>query len=103
MRPILFRWRGLTVHSYPALLYVGLVLGVFAGNAAAYGALALMLPLSVPVLSLLGLRLGDFWDAATFTILVGMIFTRLGCLLNGCCAGRVVKQWGIRLPNRAGV
>ena len=38
MRPILFQWRGLTVWSYPALLYVGLVLGVLAGNVAAHAA-----------------------------------------------------------------
>ena len=35
MRPILFRWRGLTISSYRAMLYVGLVAGIFAGNAAA--------------------------------------------------------------------
>ena len=157
MRPILFRWRGLTVWSYPALLYVGLVLGVFAGNVAAhaagidaravfmatfllllpallgarllfvathwsayrenprrifsrsdggaaqYGALGVILPLSVPLTAVLGLSLGEFWDAATFTILVGAIFTRVGCLLNGCCAGRPSMRWGVRLPNRAGV
>ncbi len=156
MRPILFQWRGLTVWSYPALLYVGLVLGVLAGNVAAhaagvdalgvfeatfllllpalvgarllfvathwsgfrgnprrifarsdggaaqYGALALILPLSVPVTTLLGIPLGEFWDAATFTILVGAVFTRIGCSLNGCCAGRPTR-WGFRLPNHAGV
>ena len=36
MRRILFRWHGLTVWSYPALLYVGLVVGLVAGNAAAH-------------------------------------------------------------------
>ena len=36
MRPILFRWRGVEVRSYPAMLYVGLVLGVGAGNVAAH-------------------------------------------------------------------
>lgn len=156
MRPILFQWRGLTVWSYPALLYVGLVLGVLAGNVAAhaagvdplgvfettfllllpalvgarllfvamhwsdfrsdrrrifarsdggaaqYGALAMILPLSLPVTSLLGIPLGEFWDAATFTILVGAVFTRIGCFLNGCCAGLPVRRWGVRLPNRAG-
>ncbi|MEO8577824.1 MAG: prolipoprotein diacylglyceryl transferase family protein [Gemmatimonadales bacterium] len=35
MRPILFRWRSITVWSYPAMLYVGLVAGVFVGNLAA--------------------------------------------------------------------
>src|SRR2546430_10997789 len=33
---ILFRWRGLTVWSYPAMLYFGLVAGVVAGNLAAH-------------------------------------------------------------------
>jgi prolipoprotein diacylglyceryltransferase len=40
----------------------------------------------------------------TFTILVGMIFTRIGCLLNGCCAGRSSKKWGsLYLPNHLDV
>lgn len=38
MRPILFRWRGMTVWSYPAMLYAGLVAGVTAGNVAAHAA-----------------------------------------------------------------
>src|SRR5262245_66324773 len=32
MRPVLFTWRGLTIHSYPAMLYIGLVSGVIVGN-----------------------------------------------------------------------
>ncbi len=158
MRPILFRLRGVPIHSYPAMLYVGFVAGVVAGNVAAhrsgidpfrvfvatfvlsvptlvgsrllfvasewrryrgnlrrifnrreggasqYGGLLLVLPLSIPVLAALGLPFGAFWDVATFTILVGMICTRLGCLLNGCCAGRPSRHWGaLYLPNHAGV
>jgi prolipoprotein diacylglyceryltransferase len=38
MKPILFRWRGLTVWSYPAMIYLGLVAGVVAGNVAAHAA-----------------------------------------------------------------
>jgi len=72
------------------------------GCAAQYGALAIVLPLSVPITSLLGIPLGEFWDVATFTILVGAVFTRIGCFLNGCCAGLPVHRWGVRLPNRAG-
>jgi phosphatidylglycerol---prolipoprotein diacylglyceryl transferase len=155
MRPVLFYWRGRPIWSYPAMLYIGLVFGVVAGNLAAhaeranafavfvatfallvpalvgarllfvathwdhfrgnwrriwrrdeggaaqYGALVIAIPLSIPVLTLLGLRVGVFWDAAAFTILVGMVFTRIGCFLNGCCAGRPVS-WGPRLPNRSG-
>jgi prolipoprotein diacylglyceryltransferase len=158
MRRILFRWRNITVWSYLAMLYVGLVVGVVAGNIAAhaaglnplrvyiatilliipaligarllfvasewkfyrrnprriwnraeggfmmYGAVPVMLPCSVPLLRALHIGIGAFWDVSTFTILVGMIFTRVGCLLNGCCCGRETGGWfGIPLPNTRGI
>jgi phosphatidylglycerol:prolipoprotein diacylglycerol transferase len=157
MRRLLFEWRGIKVWSYPAMLYVGLVAGVVAGNIAAhaagldafrvfvvtlllippslagarllhvvthwdiyrnnrrkiwdrneggqaqYGGLLVMVPLSFPLLAALDLPLGAFWDVASFTILTGMIFTRVGCLLNGCCAGRPTGAWGVWLPNSEGV
>ena len=74
------------------------------GGAAQYGGLVLVLPLSVPLTSALHLPLGAFWDVATFTILVAMIFGRVGCLMHGCCAGRKSESWfGISLPNHLGV
>jgi phosphatidylglycerol---prolipoprotein diacylglyceryl transferase len=158
MRRILFRWRGFTVWSYPALLYVGMVAGVIAGNIAAhaaridafrtmiatyvlvvpaligarllfvisnsaryrrslrliwsrqeggaamYGALPLILVLSVPLLAILHLPLGAFWDVMAFSILAGMFFTRIGCLMNGCCAGRRSGTWlAVPLPNCEGM
>ena len=158
MRPVLFRWHGLTFWAYPTFLYLGLVAGVFAGNAAAhaigldafrvyvatlvlipaalvgarllyvashwtayrgrfrnvwnrneggaaqYGGLVLAIPLSFPLLRLLDVPFGLFWDVSAFTILVGMILTRIGCLLNGCCAGRPSDSWlAVRLPNRSQV
>ncbi len=156
MRPVLFHVRGVPIHAYPAMLYVGLVCGVVAGNAAAhaaavdafrvyaatfilipialagarllfvacnwrmyrddparivdrrdggaaqYGGLMLAIPASVPLLASFGVEFGMFWDIAAFTILVGMIFTRVGCLLNGCCCGRP-SRWGLYLPNHDGV
>jgi phosphatidylglycerol:prolipoprotein diacylglycerol transferase len=157
MRPVLFRWRGLTVYSYPAMLYVGLVFGIAAGNVAAhvagldtfhvfvatcvlivpalvgarllhvfshwdvyrdnrsriwdrseggqamYGGFLIAVPLSVPLLAVLHLPFGAFWDIASFTMLVGMMFTRIGCLLNGCCAGRPSTVWGsMYLPDHLG-
>jgi phosphatidylglycerol---prolipoprotein diacylglyceryl transferase len=57
------------------------------GGYALYGGL-LAVPVSVPLLAALGAPFWAFWDTATFTILVGMVFTRVGCLLQGCCGGK---------------
>lgn len=156
-RAVLFTWRGRAVASYPAMLYLGLVFGLGAGNAAAhaaglnaarvYAASLLLLfpalvgarlasvaarwnayrasagriwrrsdggqvmyggliavPVSAPLLAALGVPFWAFWDAATFTMLTGMVFTRMGCLLTGCCAGRpTASRFGLVLPNRHGV
>lgn len=74
------------------------------GGAAQYGGLALVLPFSLPMLAALRLSFGAFWDVAVFTVLVLMIFGRIGCLMNGCCAGRPSSSWiSMYLPNRSGV
>ncbi len=74
------------------------------GGFSMYGGLPVALLLSVPLLGALELPLGGFWDVAMFTILVGMMFARIGCLLNGCCAGRPSGAWGaVYLPNHMGV
>lgn len=158
MRPILFRWRDLTIYSYPAMLYLGLVVAVCAadlaahdaglpalsvylvtialipmalfgarllfvashwrfyranlrriwnrreGGASQYGGLLLALSVSVPLLAAFHLPLGAYWDIAILAILVGTIFARVGCLLNGCCSGRATaSRFGVHLPNHAGV
>ena len=74
------------------------------GGSAQYGGLPIVLPLSVPLLWALRLPFGAFWDMALFTILVTMIFGRIGCLLNGCCVGRPSRSWmSVYLPNPSGV
>jgi len=73
------------------------------GGQAQYGGLVVMVPLSFPLLAVLDIPLGGFWDVSSFTILVGMIFTRVGCLLNGCCAGRPSGIFGVHLPNARGI
>jgi phosphatidylglycerol---prolipoprotein diacylglyceryl transferase len=158
MRRVLFRWGRLTLYSYPTMLTIGIVVGLFAqqavaarigldvprstiatlllltpalfgarllfvvshwgeyrrqprriwqtsaGGAAMYGGLILAVPLSVPVLAILDLSFGAFWDAVSFTILVGMVITRVGCFLNGCCGGKPTNRWyGINLANDRGV
>ena len=69
-----------------------------------YGGLIVTVPLSIPLLRAMHLPFAEFWDAATVTILLGMVFTRVGCLLNGCCAGRPASSWlGLNLPDHRGV
>lgn len=157
MRPVLFHWRGRAIPSYPAMLYLGLVFGLIAGNVAAkasglngarvyvaslillppalvgarfasvignwsayrrtpgriwrrseggqamYGGLVVV-PLSLPLLHALGLPFWEFWDVAIFTMLTGMIFARVGCLLNGCCAGRPTEgRFGLLLAGQHGI
>jgi phosphatidylglycerol:prolipoprotein diacylglycerol transferase len=74
------------------------------GGAAMYGGIFLAVPFSVPLLSAFGVSFGSFWDVASFSILIGMFFARLGCLLRGCCAGRQTFGWfGMYLPDSHGV
>jgi phosphatidylglycerol---prolipoprotein diacylglyceryl transferase len=73
------------------------------GGMALYGGLILALLISPAILSAVGAGFVAFWDAATFAILVAMVFTRVGCLLNGCCSGRACESpIGIWLPDPAG-
>ncbi len=157
MRRILFSWHGHNIYSYPAMLYAGLLAGIFVGARVAqsagmsadrfaiavvilmipalagsrlyfvltrwdiyrhdpariwrrdeggmsmYGGFILAVPLSIPLLRLLGLPFGSFWDAAGLTILLGMAFTRIGCFLNGCCSGRPSDAWfALVLPDHHG-
>lgn len=73
------------------------------GGAGLFGGLVLAIVVSAPVLQLAQLPFWTFWDAASITMLVGLIFTRFGCLMNGCCAGRSTESWlGIVLPDTTG-
>ena len=74
------------------------------GGLSMLGGLPLAIPISVPLLALIGLPFAAFWDVAGFTILTGMVLTRVGCLLNGCCSGRTCESWfGVNLPDSRGV
>jgi prolipoprotein diacylglyceryltransferase len=73
------------------------------GGAAMYGGLVPALLLSVPLLRWLAIPFGAYWDVAAVAILAGMIPTRLGCLTNGCCAGRRMRgPFGWRLLSARG-
>jgi phosphatidylglycerol:prolipoprotein diacylglycerol transferase len=73
------------------------------GGAALYGGFVLSVAVSVPLLRVAELPFWRFWDAASVTMLVGLIVTRAGCLMHGCCAGRATRgPLGIWLPNDRG-
>jgi phosphatidylglycerol---prolipoprotein diacylglyceryl transferase len=73
------------------------------GGYGMYGGLPLALLLAVPVLYLLRMPFAAFWDVGILSILAGMIFARVGCLLNGCCSGRTSDVWfSVYLPNHLG-
>jgi prolipoprotein diacylglyceryltransferase len=74
------------------------------GGSALYGGLVLSVLVSVPVLDAAGLPFLGFWDGGSVTMVVGLIFTRFGCLVHGCCAGHVTNgRIGLWLPNTHGV
>jgi len=73
-------------------------------GAALFGGFALALAISVPLLAVLHLPFAEFWDMGAVVLLVGMALTKVGCHLNGCCAGRpTVGPLGMRLRNARGV
>lgn len=73
------------------------------GGMALYGGMAVMLPASVAVLAALDVPYWSFWDVTIFLILPAMVCTRVGCLLHGCCAGRVTaSRFGLRSWDASG-
>jgi prolipoprotein diacylglyceryltransferase len=72
-------------------------------GASVYGGLLLAVPASIPLLAALDLGFGAFWDLASLTMLIGMTFTKIGCLLSGCCGGRVTTgALALVLPDHQG-
>jgi phosphatidylglycerol:prolipoprotein diacylglycerol transferase len=73
------------------------------GGSALDGGLVLALVVAVPVLPALDLPYWSFWDAATVTMAVGLVATRLGCAVNGCCTGRPTDgPLGLWMPDLQG-
>ena len=73
------------------------------GGAGLYGGLLLSVLVSPLVLAAAGVSFWPFWDAAAMILLTGMMITRAGCFMNGCCAGRATGgPLGLWLPDRAG-
>ncbi len=157
MRPVLFACFGIRVRSFPVMLYIGLVVGVFAGvlparvrgiapgdfvvaataiiaagligarlwfvatqwrvywaggqrlwgrsggGLALWGGIFFGILISIVLLRIMSLPFDEFWDAGAIGAMAGVGVGRIGCLLNGCCAGReTAGRLGWCLPNRRG-
>lgn len=73
------------------------------GGSALYGGLLLSALVGIPVLGVLDLPYWRFWDASIVTMLVGLVPTRVGCAMNGCCAGRPTDgRLGVWMPDVQG-
>src|SRR5262249_27938757 len=75
------------------------IIGTGEGGAVAYGGL-LAVPVSVPLLRLLRIPLTSFWDAGAVGYLAAIVCLRIGCAMNGCCRGRVLRDRGQAFPRR---
>jgi prolipoprotein diacylglyceryltransferase len=74
------------------------------GGASLYGGLILSFVASIPLLATLRLPVAAFWDAVAVTMAMAMVFTKIGCLMNGCCEGRPSDgAIAMNLPNVSGV
>ncbi len=56
------------------------------------GALLTVVPLSFVFAALLNIPTGRFWDFLGGGIVTGGFWIRMGCVFNGCCAGRETKS-----------
>lgn len=73
------------------------------GGAGLYGGLVLSFAVSAPVLTVADLDFWGFWDGAAVVMLIGMMFTRIGCVMNSCCYGRETGgALGLWLPDHDG-
>ena len=74
------------------------------GGSALAGGLLLAVGVSPLLLAAAQLPFRRFWDAGAVTMLVGLVFTRAGCSINGCCGGRLTEsRLGVSLPDHTGV
>lgn len=68
------------------------------GGWSVFGGLFGVFPVTWLICSVLSIPLGPYWDSLGPAILAGGPFVRLGCVFNGCCAGRETSGlWGVRL------
>lgn len=78
------------------------VLRISSGGLHAPGAILALVLGGLPALRWLRLPIGRFVDGLAPAVPIGIVFARVGCLLNGCCYGAVCDlPWGVTLPRES--
>jgi phosphatidylglycerol---prolipoprotein diacylglyceryl transferase len=75
-----------------------------AGGMSVFGALLTFVPVSFAAAAIVNTAPVVLWDHMGIGVLAGGFWIRLGCVLNGCCAGReTYAPIGVRLHDTRGV
>ena len=75
-----------------------------AGGLSVFGALLTFIPASFATAALAGIPAGALFDDMAVGVLAGGFCIRLGCVFNGCCAGReTASAFGVLLHDTRGV
>ena len=75
-----------------------------AGGLSVFGALLTFVPVSFAAAGLVQIPAAVLWDLMGIGVLAGGFWIRLGCVFNGCCAGRETDgPFGVRLHDTRGV
>ena len=74
------------------------------GGWSVFGALLTFVPASIAAAALLQLPVTALWDYMGVGVLAGGFWIRLGCVFNGCCAGReTARPGGVWLHDSRGL
>ena len=66
------------------------------GGWSVFGGLVIV-PFSFLLADWLSIPVAVYWDHMIFGIVLGGVWTRFGCVCNGCCCGKPTTQWyGVR-------
>ena len=73
------------------------------GGWSVFGALITFVPASLGVAWLIAVPVPELLDYMSGGVLAGGVWIRLGCVFNGCCAGRETRLWiGVQLHDTHG-
>lgn len=76
------------------------ILKIWEGGLVFYGGLILAFGVVIWFLRKNKLKVWLFADAMAPALALGIAIGRIGCFLNGCCYGKISREWGVCFPAR---